>query len=123
MDIEDWKRRLEGSVPEEWCPGVECDGLWFISSSLPVRVIRVHRFFGDVFYAVCIYCLKANLALRGKAFFRQLLQFRKRTRVRQMSGYRDLAAAGELFLLACWSTEDHNACTNPVCLQRGSSGC
>jgi hypothetical protein len=25
MDIEAWKRKLEGGEPEEWCPGVECD--------------------------------------------------------------------------------------------------
>jgi hypothetical protein len=25
LDIEAWKRRLEGGVPEEWCSGVQCD--------------------------------------------------------------------------------------------------
>lgn len=54
LDIEDWKRKLEGGEPEEWCSGVECDAC---GSSFLVRVIRVHRSFGDVFYAVCIHCL------------------------------------------------------------------
>lgn len=24
MDIEAWKRRLEGGEPEEWCPDLQC---------------------------------------------------------------------------------------------------
>jgi len=60
MDIEAWKRRLEGGEPEEWYPGVQCDAC---GSCLPVRVIRVHRPFGDVFYAVCIHCLAIKFGI------------------------------------------------------------
>jgi len=46
--------RCYGGVPEEWCFGVQRD---VCDSSFEVRIIRGHRSFGDVFYAVCIHCL------------------------------------------------------------------
>ncbi len=45
MDIEAWKRKLEGGELEEWCPGVECDAC---GSSFEVRVIRVRRRRGEL---------------------------------------------------------------------------
>lgn len=53
MDIEQWKRKLEGGVPEEWCPEVHCDAC---DSSSPCRVIRVHRDPVTIFYAICVHC-------------------------------------------------------------------
>jgi len=60
MDVEAWKRKLEGGVPEEWCLDLPCDAC---GSSLFVRVIRVHRHLGDVFYAVCVHCLAVKLGI------------------------------------------------------------
>lgn len=60
IDIEAWKRRLEGGEPEEWCHGVQCD---VCGSSFLVRVIRVHRHFSDVYYAVCVYCLAVRIGI------------------------------------------------------------
>src|SRR5437660_12670503 len=52
--------RCYGGVPEEWCFGVQRD---VCDSSFEVRIIRVHRPFGDVFYAVCIYCLTVKFGI------------------------------------------------------------
>ena len=60
MDIEAWKRRLEGGVPEEWCPGVQCDAC---GSSFLVRVIRVQRRSMTCFYAICVHCLTVKLGI------------------------------------------------------------
>jgi hypothetical protein len=60
LDIEAWKRKLEGGEPEEWCPGVDCDAC---NSSFLVRVIRVQRDSVTCFYAVCVHCLTVKLGI------------------------------------------------------------
>ena len=69
MDIEEWKRKLEGAEPDGWCNlDVPCQICRRASASVLielVEILKVQRSGVTYFYCVCVDC-QAELGINNR---------------------------------------------------------